>query len=271
MTERFTVDDLLYLMQRLRDPKDGCPWDRQQTLASIVPFTLEECYELAETIETGDLPHLKEELGDVLFQVIFYSQLTAEDGLFDFGDVVHTLVDKLVRRHPHVFPTGELQSRVGEVVLETAEIKKNWEAIKQQERKQRNENGLLADIPNAFPALVRAQKIQKRAASVGFDWGRHSQVVEKIHEEMAELDAAITNKDDMNKAEEAGDLLFAVVNLVRHLNLDAETVLRAATGKFSTRFTQIEQLAETKGSSLAEMTSAEMEQLWRQAKVSELL
>lgn len=267
MADKYSVEDLLTMMQRLRDPIDGCPWDREQTLDSIVPYTLEECYELADTIVNGDYEHLKEELGDVLFQVVFYSQITTEKHGFGFNDVVHTLVAKLVKRHSHVFPAGTLSSRADDVVLDTAEINASWEAIKQQERKAKQKTGLLADIPMAFPSLVRAQKLQKRAASVGFDWSEIDAVKAKIDEEFAELAQAIANSDEANISEEAGDVLFSMVNMVRHLGLDAETVLRQASAKFELRFTIVEQLALDMGRELSDMTSLEMEALWVEAKL----
>jgi ATP diphosphatase len=267
MEDKYSVEDLLTMMQRLRDPIDGCPWDREQTLDSIVPYTLEECYELADTITRGDYEHLKEELGDVLFQVVFYSQITTEKHGFGFNDVVHTLVAKLVKRHPHVFPAGTLDSRADDAVLDTAEINASWESIKQQERKAKQKTGLLADIPVAFPSLVRAQKLQKRAASVGFDWSEIDAVKAKIDEEFAELAQAIANNDEANISEEAGDVLFSMVNMVRHLGLDAETVLRQASAKFELRFTIVEQLALDMGRELSSMTSIEMEALWVEAKL----
>ncbi|MFQ3324150.1 MAG: ATP diphosphatase [Pseudomonadales bacterium] len=266
MADKYSVEDLLIMMQRLRDPIDGCPWDRQQTLETIIPYTLEECYELADTIASGDSEHLKEELGDVLFQVIFHSQITTEEYGFGFNDVVHTLVDKLVNRHPHVFPAGTLASRAADAVLDTAEISASWEAIKQQERKKKQKTGLLADIPVAFPSLVRAQKLQKRASSVGFDWSDIKAVKAKVDEEFAELAQAMANKDEANISEEAGDVLFSMVNMVRHLGLDAETVLRQASTKFESRFTIVEQLGLDSGKELSAMTSAEMEALWVEAK-----
>jgi ATP diphosphatase len=266
MVEQYSVEDLLILMQRLRNPIDGCPWDRKQTLETIVPYTLEECYELADTIAKGDFEHLKEELGDVLFQIVFYSQITTEEHGFGFNDVVHTLVAKLVKRHPHVFPAGTLDSRADDVVLDTSAINASWEVIKRQERQAKQKIGLLADIPVAFPSLVRAQKLQKRAASVGFDWSEINAVKAKIDEEFAELSLAIANKDEANISEEAGDVLFSMVNMVRHLGLDAETVLRQASAKFESRFMIVEQLALDMGRELSEMTSPEMEALWVKAK-----
>ena len=266
MVSQYSVADLLTMMQRLRNPVDGCPWDREQTLQTIVPYTLEECYELADTITRGDFDHLKEEQGDVLFQVVFYSQITTEQHGFGFNDVVHTLVAKLVKRHPHVFPAGTLDSRADDVVLDTTEINASWEVIKRQERKARQKTGLLADIPVAFTSLVRAQKLQKRAASVGFDWSEISAVKAKIDEEFAELAEAMANKDEANISEEAGDVLFSMVNMVRHLGLDAETVLRQASTKFESRFIIVEQLAIDKGRELSDMTSLEMEALWVEAK-----
>ena len=225
MSEQYTLQDLLRVMERLRDPEHGCPWDLDQDFRSIVPSTLEECYELAEAIEHDDFPHVAEELGDVMFQVVFYAQLGKERGLFTFDGVVNTLVDKLVRRHPHVFANGDIEGVVGERT-EVADVKVTWEAIKQQEREARRQTGALADVPVALPALARAQKLQKRAARVGFDWSDVGGVLDKVEEEIRELRSAMEEGDHLGTAEEAGDVLFSLVNLVRHLKLDAETALR---------------------------------------------
>ena len=182
-TDQYSMDDLLRVMQRLRDPDHGCPWDLKQDFRTIVPSTLEECYELAHAIEQEDFHHVGEELGDVLFQVVFYAQLGAEQGLFDFQQVVDTLVEKLVRRHPHVFADGEIEGvKSGSVSVD--EVNVSWEAIKQQERSAREQHGVLADVPVALPALPRAQKLQKRAAGVGFDWHEVDAVLQKLDEEL---------------------------------------------------------------------------------------
>ncbi|MDX1735433.1 MAG: nucleoside triphosphate pyrophosphohydrolase [Halioglobus sp.] len=262
---RYTVADLLRVMQRLRDPESGCPWDLQQDFRSIVPSTLEECYELAHAIEQDDHAHIAEELGDVLFQVVFYAQLGSEQGLFAFEDVVDTLAAKLIRRHPHVFADGELEGVVGEAVA-IEEVGASWEAIKRQERAEKSQTGLLADVPVALPALPRAQKLQKRAAQVGFDWPGLEPVLHKIDEELAELQEAVAAADDARVMEELGDVLFSCVNLSRHLACDAEASLRAASGKFETRFRTMEALAGARGQTLGELGDDALDELWREAK-----
>jgi ATP diphosphatase len=264
---RYDIDDLLRVMQRLRDPQHGCPWDLKQDFMSIVPSTLEECYELAHAIEEGDYPHVAEELGDVLFQVIFYSQLGSEKGLFSFGGIVDTLVEKLVRRHPHVFANGEIEGVVVGDVSES-QVNASWEAIKKLERSDREQHGVLADVPVALPALPRAQKLQKRAASVGFDWHSLCPVLEKIEEEVAELREALEHGDSDGTGDELGDLLFSCVNLARHLRLDAETSLRHASSKFEKRFAAMEALADEAGLTLEQLDDAELDVLWEQAKSS---
>ena len=252
-------------MERLRDPQHGCPWDLAQDFRSIVPSTLEECYELAEAIEHDDYPHVAEELGDVLFQVVFYAQLGRERGLFSFDAVVHTLVDKLVRRHPHVFADGEIEGIVGRRT-EVADVKATWEAIKQEERHARQQTGALADVPVALPALPRAQKLQKRAARVGFDWNDPADVLDKVEEEVRELRAALDAGDSEGTAEELGDLFFSLVNLSRHLKLDAESALRHASIKFEQRFMTMETIAAGDGVDLADLDQDQLEALWEQAK-----
>ena len=265
-TGYYTVDDLLRVMQRLRDPEGGCPWDLQQDFRSIVPSTLEECYELAEAIEHGDYPHVAEELGDVLFQVVFYARLGEEQGLFSFPDIVHTLVEKLLRRHPHVFANGAIDGVMADTV-DVAEVKRSWEAIKRDERAARAQGGVLDDVPVALPALPRAQKLQKRAALVGFDWADAAAVLEKIDEERRELGDAMAAGSEADIADEMGDLLFTCVNLARHLGLDAETVLRRASGKFEQRFRAMETFAAGTGSAdLRTLTATELDALWRSAK-----
>lgn len=262
---RYDVGDLVRVMQRLRDPEHGCPWDLKQDFASIVPSTLEECYELAHAIEHGDFGHVAEELGDVLFQVVFYAQLGSERGLFDFGSVVHTLVEKLVRRHPHVFGDGEIEGVVaGDTSVD--EVNATWEAIKQEERSAREQHGILADIPLALPALPRAQKLQKRACSVGFDWQEAAGVLEKLDEEIAELRAAMANGDARNTRGELGDILFTCVNLARHLKVDAEAALRQSSAEFERRFHAMERYAEDAGDSLQNLDAAALDELWERAK-----
>lgn len=265
---RYGVDDLLRVMQRLRDPDGGCPWDLKQDFGSIVPSTLEECYELADAIERGDLPHVAEELGDVLFQVIFYSQLGSEQDAFDFYSVVDGLVEKLVRRHPHVFANGDIEGRVDHT-LSTEQVKANWESIKQRERTAKSHHGVLADVPLTLPALPRAQKMQKRAASVGFDWHSTGAVIAKLEEEVAELKAALADGNAEHIADEFGDVLFSAVNLGRHLKLDAETSLRHASHKFERRFVAMEQAALSEGVSLDSESQDQLERRWQAAKSAE--
>lgn len=270
-SSRYRIEDLLYLMQRLRDPVAGCPWDLQQTFASIAPFTLEETYEVIDAIAREDHAHLSEELGDLLFQVVFHSQLGADAGLFEFGDVVHQIVAKLVERHPHVFPLGTLHSRREPTAAghSVESIKQTWETIKQRRRDAKGDGGRLADVPLALPALSRATKLQKRAAGHGFDWPDVVGVFAKIDEEMAELKAAITSGDSGHINEEVGDLLFCCVNLARHLQVDAEGALRRANRKFERRFAAMEALSVAQQRDFVELDSDELNELWRQAKEQE--
>jgi ATP diphosphatase len=261
----YSVADLLRIMERLRDPDGGCPWDLKQSFETIVPSTLEECYELAEAIERGDYPHVAEELGDVLFQVIFYAQLGREQGLFDFSTIVNALADKLVRRHPHVFAGGDIEGRV-DADIDAEGVKVQWEAIKQAERRERAQHGVLDDVPVALPALPRAQKLQKRAATVGFDWPDSAGVLEKLAEEQRELEAAIAEGDGAAVEEELGDLLFTCVNLSRHLRCDAESALRRAASKFENRFRAMEAMAAERQCSLEDLDATALEVLWREAK-----
>jgi ATP diphosphatase len=266
-SSEYTIEDLLRIMQRLRDPDDGCPWDVAQSFQSIVPSTLEECYELAHAIESEDYAHVAEELGDVLFQVIFYAQLGTEKGLFSFEQVVSILSAKLLRRHPHVFAQGEIEGRVSHGT-DVEEVNKNWESIKRVERQKKSLHGILDDVPRALPALPRAQKIQKRAASVNFDWPDYQGARAKIQEELLELDEAVRSKSLDSIEDEMGDLLFSCVNASRHLGLDAEASLRRATLKFEGRFQEMVRLAELDSRSLNEFGNEELEVLWGRAKDS---
>lgn len=266
---RYSLQDLLRIMQRLRDPENGCPWDLQQDFRSILPSTLEECYELAAAIETEDWPQVSDELGDLLFQVVFYAQLGREQGRFDFPDVVHGLASKLLRRHPHVFAGGEIEGVV-EGDLDAAAVKQQWEAIKAGERARRSQHGVLADVPRALPALPRAQKLQKRAARVGFDWSDAREVLEKLDEERAELEAAMAGDEAAAIEAELGDLLFTAVNLARHLRVDAEAALRRASQRFETRVSDMEQQLQPAGGRLEDCDSATLERLWQRAKAREL-
>ncbi len=265
-----TISDLLEVMTRLRDPERGCPWDLQQDFASIAPHTLEECYELVDAIERGDYPQIRDELGDVLFQVIFYAQLGREQGRFDFADIVHNIVEKLLRRHPHVFPGGALDDEVraspASERIAVEQVGVNWERIKQAERADKNQTGILDDVPVALPALSRAMKLQKRAARVGFDWSDWRDVLGKLDEEKNELQEAIAEDNADHIAEEMGDLLFACVNLARFLKVDPESALRASNRKFEQRFGYIERALAAQGRGVEQASLAEMEALWVEAK-----
>ncbi len=269
----YQLNDLLHLMARLRDPQHGCPWDLQQNYASIVPHTLEEAYEVADAIESGDFDHLPGELGDLLFQVVYYSQLAREEGRFDFATVVDAITRKLVRRHPHVFPDGDLYGSPEVPRLDEAAIKQRWEEIKAEERAEKaaapEQLSLLDDVPSALPALSRAAKLQKRAAQVGFDWPEALPVVDKVREELGEVLEAMSDNDPQAIAEELGDLLFVVVNLARHLKVDPENALRAANGKFERRFRFIEQALREAGRPIESCDLEELDGLWGEAKKAE--
>ena len=266
----YQLADLLYLMARLRDPNGGCPWDLQQDFASIVPHTLEEAYEVADAIEREDFAHLPSELGDLLFQVVYYSQLGQEQQLFDFSSVVHSITEKLVRRHPHVFADGQLYGVAPTVEVNSEQVKERWEEIKQQERAAQAEPeqvvSVLADIPLNMPALSRALKIQKRASSVGFDWSYLAPVLDKVDEELQEVREAIASGEQAAISDELGDLLFATVNVARHLKVNPETALRAANIKFSERLQCVEQQAREQGVTLSDCSEAQLDALWNLAK-----
>jgi len=267
---RYQLSDLLYLMARLRDPEGGCPWDLQQDFASIVPHTLEEAYEVADAIEREDFAHLPSELGDLLFQVVYYSQLGQELQMFDFSTVVHSITEKLVRRHPHVFADGQLYAATQTSAVNSEQVKQRWEEIKQQERAEQAEPeqavSVLADIPLNMPALSRALKIQKRASSVGFDWSSLPPVLAKVDEELQEVREALASGDQAAISEELGDLLFATVNIARHLKVNPETALRAANIKFSERLQAVEQQARQQGVALSDCTEAQLDVMWNLAK-----
>jgi MazG family protein len=250
-------------MRRLRDPNGGCPWDLDQNFSTIAPYTIEEAYEVASAIEAKDYAGLKDELGDLLLQVVFHAQMANEAKLFGFEDVVRAICDKMVRRHPHVFGPGGANTAQAVTVA--------WDEIKRRERAGRSETtaGLLDDVPRALPALMRAIKLQNRAAQVGFDWPSAVTVTEKIAEETRELAEAAASKTPAKIAEEFGDLLFAMANLARHLKLDPEDALRAANAKFVRRFKAIEQALAAHGRKPEDASLDEMESLWQQAKKNE--
>ena len=267
------MENLLNIMSMLRDKTYGCPWDLEQDHASLIRYTLEEVYEVVDAIEHGTIADLKDELGDLLFQVVFYAQIAAEDGKFNFSDIVEAISDKLVRRHPHVIPKGKTENFGQDQLLSANDVVVNWEAIKEQERKLKGEKeptpqtvSALSDIPIAMPALERALKIQKRAANVGFDWDNLSPVINKLKEELAEVEQAIADEDPEAIAEEIGDLLFAIVNVSRHTKVEPESVLRSANLKFEKRFRYIEQQLLEQNRKLTDSSLEEMDELWEQAK-----
>lgn len=274
LNKQASIEKLRWIMSQLRDPITGCPWDLKQDFASITSHTLEEAYEVVDAIEQEDFVELEKELGDLLFQVIFYSQLGQEQQYFDFDSVIAAICEKLIRRHPHVFAQANLQSDV--------EIKANWENEKILERQQKNQQkrgnqtdnenlSLLADIPKNLPALSQAAKIQKRCAHVGFDWHDIKDVFAKIEEEVQEVKDEL-EADSLDKkalAEELGDLMFAVVNLCRHAKEDPETLLRHANKKFTKRFHGVEAQVNQSGKSFTEHDLAELENYWQQVKSQE--
>jgi nucleoside triphosphate diphosphatase len=259
---------LLELMARLRDPEHGCPWDREQTFRTIAPYTIEEAYEVADAIERGQPEKLRDELGDLLFQVVFHARMAEEKGWFDFAAVARGIHEKLVRRHPHVFEDASLAADVGQ-------LSRIWEEQKARERAQAAGEGAsadhsaLADVPHALPALTRAAKLGRRAARVGFDWENPSQVRDKVLEEVREIEdelAAGAGTNAAGLAEEVGDLLFAAANWALHLKIDPEEALRAANAKFERRFRRMETLAAARGAPLQTLDAAQWDVLWRQAK-----
>ncbi len=260
----YDINDLIYLMQRLRDPEDGCPWDLEQSYDTIVPSTIEEAYEVADAIEQGDIASLREELGDLMFQTVFYSQLAAEEQRFTLTEVISDLVEKLVRRHPHVFPDGTLKSRKGDNLDSSGAVLQQWEDIKSDERSKKGHTSILDDVPRAFPALLRAQKLQKRAARAGFDWKEAADVFEKIEEEIAEVKEAVLSGSREQTEEELGDLLFSCVNLVRKMGHDSETALRRSSLKFEQRFRHME--SQHGAGVLKKMDVDELEELWQESK-----
>jgi ATP diphosphatase len=255
------IEKLLEIMATLRDRQRGCPWDREQTFATIAPYTIEEAYEVADAIERNSPQELKSELGDLLFQVVFHAQLAREAGYFDFAAVAADICDKLERRHPHVF--GDLQ--VGDSRAQT----RLWEDIKRQERVAGGAGKLLDDVPVTLPALSRAVKLGKRAASVGFDWPDTAGVRAKLDEELGEVDAAIATADPGEVAAEMGDVLFTIANWCRHLGLDPETCARAANSRFERRFRRVEAEVEAGGRGWEALDAPALDALWRRAKAAE--
>ena len=267
------ISRLNEIMAALRTPETGCPWDLEQTFATIAPYTLEEAYEVADAIERGDVANLREELGDLLLQVVFHARMAEEQGRFDFGDVVDAITRKLIRRHPHVF--GDARD------LSSEEVKALWGRIKAEEKRERAEarraaglpadeaTGALAGVPLALPGLSRALKLQEKAGKVGFDWNDPRAVLAKLREEIDEVEAELEANDAQRVAGEVGDLLFAVANLARHLEVDPEAALRGANAKFERRFAHIETRLGEAGRAPADATLDEMEALWNEAKQRE--
>ncbi|HHM04516.1 MAG TPA: nucleoside triphosphate pyrophosphohydrolase [Gammaproteobacteria bacterium] len=254
------LTQLLGIMAALRDPEGGCPWDRQQSFASLAPYTLEEAYEVVDTIEQGDAGALREELGDLLFQVVFHAQLGAEQGLFDFDDITAALCAKLIRRHPHVFGEARIDSAAAQAAA--------WEQHKAAERADKGDaqGGALDGVPTALPALTRACKLQRRAARVGFDWPEAAPVLDKLHEEIDELRAELERADPGRLEHELGDVLFACTNLARHLGVDPETALRAANRRFERRFRHLEKRLREQGREVSQCPPEELEKRWQEAK-----
>lgn len=255
---------LLDLMARLRDPQAGCPWDREQTFESIAPYTIEEAYEVADAIERGEPHALRDELGDLLFQVVFHARMAEERGWFDFAAVARAIHEKLVRRHPHVFAPS------ADPAPSLTDLSRRWEEQKARERAEAatslQEAGVLGDVPRALPALARAAKLGRRAGRVGFDWQDANGVRAKVMEEIAELDAASAAGNPAEVAEETGDLLFAMASWARHLGVDPEEALRVASRKFERRFRQMEALAARRGLTLQGLSAAQWDMLWNEAK-----
>jgi ATP diphosphatase len=255
---------LIEIMAALRTPGSGCPWDLEQNFRTIAPYTLEEAYEVADAIARGDLDDLKDELGDLLLQVAFHARMAEEQGAFDFGGVVETVTAKLVRRHPHVFADADGKTAKA--------VEGLWERIKSEEKTERGEagpTGALAGVPVALPALTRALKLQNKAGQVGFDWNDPRAVLAKIREEADEIEAELDRSAKGEAAAEVGDLLFAVVNLARHLGADPEDVLRQTNLKFERRFAAIERALAARGKTPKDATLAEMDALWDEAKAAE--
>ena len=252
------IEKLLEVMRELRNPDGGCPWDVEQSFATIAPYTIEEAYEVADAIARENIDDLRDELGDLLFQVVFHAQMAAEAGHFDFESVAGTIVEKMIRRHPHVF--GSVEER------ETGKVDGSWEQIKALERSEGDDSSALAGVAKALPSLKRAQKLGKRASRVGFDWPDRHGVHAKIHEELDELEAAVGTRKADSIEEEFGDLLFSVVNLARHLEIDPEHALNGANTKFERRFRDMEGAITAKGMRIKDFSLETLDREWRAAK-----
>ena len=271
MTPSRDISALIAIMAQLRTPVTGCPWDLEQNFATIAPYTIEEAYEVADAIARGDLDDLKDELGDLLLQVVFHARMAEESGAFDFGDVVEAITRKMIRRHPHVFADKDGK-------LTPSDVKGAWDRIKAEEKaeraarrpqRQQDHKSLLSNVKTGQPALARALELQRKASTVGFDWNDPRAVLRKIREEADEIESALDRADKEELAHETGDLLFALVNLARHVGADPEMALRGTNAKFERRFAFIERALATQGRSLEESTLEEMDALWNEAKARE--
>jgi len=254
-----SLQRIIDVMAKLRDPVNGCPWDSEQTWHSLVAYTLEEAYEVADTIENNDMASLADELGDLLFQVVFYSRIAEEQNLFDLQQVIHRLCDKLEQRHPHVFADANYNQD---------QLEQAWHKAKSVERSKKQQHSAVDDIPLALPALTRAQKLQRRASNEGFDWRHYLPVFDKLEEEILELKQALVNNDKGEIQDEMGDILFTVVNLARHLNLDAETCLRQASGKFEKRFREVEIYYQQQNKKISDIADSELAATWERVKLN---
>lgn len=271
MTPSRDISRLIEIMAALRTPVTGCPWDLEQNFATIAPYTIEEAYEVVDAIDRGDLDDLREELGDLLLQVVFHAQMASEQNAFAFGDVVEAITRKMIRRHPHVFADKDGK-------LASSHVKEVWDRIKAEEKAERvarrppeatpsqSHKSLLAGVKAGQPALTRAMELQRKASTVGFDWNDPRAVLQKIREEADEIEAALDRNDKREIAEETGDLMFALVNLARHVDADPEAALRATNAKFERRFAFIERALEAQGRTLEQASLAEMDALWNEAK-----
>ncbi|MCY4264568.1 MAG: nucleoside triphosphate pyrophosphohydrolase [Gammaproteobacteria bacterium] len=271
---------LLEIVAMLRHPEFGCPWDLKQSIDSLIPFTIEEVYEVVDAIQRNDMIDLQDELGDLLFQIVFYAQLAKEDGSFDFNDIADAISDKLVRRHPHVFPQGRVDLFGHRQAISAEQVVDNWEAIKQTEREAKRINqgesvknttsSIFDNVPQALPALERARKLQKRAAREGFEWKSKMAVLAKLKEEVAELEEALAGEDSAAVQAELGDVLFTAVNLARHLDAEPEQALRESNKRFESRVRKIEFILQEQGRSLQNALPEELDKLWEEAKRSGL-
>ena len=277
LEKKSAIERLQEIMAMLRDKVHGCPWDLDQTFVSLIPHTIEEVYEVADAIEKNDIDNIVDELGDLLFQVIFYAQIGNEEKIFNFEDVANAIVRKLLRRHPHVFPTGDAKSFGRGKKISSDEVVTNWESIKLEEKKEKSEESnsesarsVFDNLPGALPALQKSVKLQKLAGKVGFDWPDTSDVLVKLKEEIVELEEAIGKSNKQEIESEFGDVLFTAVNMARHLNVDPELALRGANGRFKNRVVWIENELGKNGEFVSDKNIDDLNQLWNEAKRHEI-